>query len=164
MLPEQITFSQSRSSGLLLSSAERQALQALINSPRASTKIAQRARIVLAMAEGQTIAQVARSLGVEPNTVRLWRQRWLCGASKGYPQLSVLERLADAPRSGRRPTISAEQLQIIKELAAELRRSSARPLSTLSNQELANEIISRGIVHSISARHAARLMRQEQAF
>ena len=64
-----------------------------------------RARIVLALAEGQAVRRVAREVGVDENTVRLWRDRFTEGG------ITALE--ADAPRPGRPRTIPAERIQAV---------------------------------------------------
>ncbi len=71
-----------------------------------------RARIVLAAAQGSSNAQIARELGVNVDTVRLWRDRWAGLQGIDLEVLSLAERLQDAPRPGgkaeveRRTTLS----------------------------------------------------------
>ena len=72
----------------------------------------------------------------------------------------MLERLADAPRSGKPVRISAEQVCQILELACEAPERSGRPISQWSEREIADEIRSRKIVEQISDRHAARLLKR----
>jgi hypothetical protein len=73
--------------------------------------------------------------------------------------MSVAERLADAPRPGAVPRLSAEQVCQIVALACELPSRSARPISHWSHCELADEIVRRGITDRISPCHAARLLK-----
>ena len=93
--------------------------------------------------------------------MRLWRQRWL-GLSAGWrlADLGVAERLADAPRSGTPARITPEQVCRIVALACEAPGASGRPISQWSTTELAAEIVRRGIVETISPRHAARLLKR----
>jgi hypothetical protein len=72
----------------------------------------------------------------------------------------VAERLADAPRLGRRPEITAAQQCRIVALACEAPSASGRPISQWTGREVADEIMRRGIVERISRRHAARLLKR----
>ena len=71
---------------------------------------------------------------------------------------SVLERLQDAPRSGSPPKFTAEQLTHLFAIACEDPRESGRPISHWTNRELADELVKRNIVESISPRHVGRLL------
>ena len=64
--------------------------------------MALRSRIVLACATGLTNKEVAAQLGVSMPTVGKWRSRFV---------ESRLDGLVDEPRSGRKPTITAEQVE-----------------------------------------------------
>ena len=97
---------------------------------------------------------------LEPDTVRLWRQRWLSFSGVAVTEVSVAARLADAPRSGTPARISPEQVCRIMALACEAPGESGRPISQWSTTELAAEIRRRGIVETISPRHAARLLKR----
>jgi transposase len=122
--------------------------------------MALRARIVLAAAEGQNNAQIARQLGVSIDMVRLWRERWLILRPVSLEDLSVADRLSDAPRPGRPRRITDEQVCQIVKLACEAPERSGRPISQWTGREIAEEIQRRGIVDRISGRHAARLLRR----
>ncbi len=91
---------------------------------------------------------------------RLWRQRYLSLQPISLADLSMKERLEDAPRPGRKASISPEQVCEIMALACEAPKESARPISQWSGGELAAEIVRRGIVKKISARHASRLLKK----
>jgi len=54
--------------------------------------LAQRVRVVLRVADGQTLRQVARDLGLARNTAKLWLRRFLAKRLEGFE---------DLPRSGR---------------------------------------------------------------
>ena len=68
----------------------------------ASSGVALRSRIVLACATGLTNQEVAAQLGVSMPTAGKWRSRFV---------ESRLDGLVDEPRSGRKPTITAEQVE-----------------------------------------------------
>jgi putative transposase len=123
-------------------------------------QVALRARLVLAAAGGRNNAQVARQEGVEVETVRLWRGRWLGLRPISLADLSVAERLEDAPRSGAPARITAEQVCQIVALACEAPGQSGRPISQWTGREIADEVVARGIVPVISPRHAGRLLQR----
>jgi len=123
-------------------------------------QLAKRAQIVLMAAAGKNHAQIARKLGITVDTARLWRNRWFSFANIPLEELSVHERLEDAPRPGKPPTITAEQVCQIVSLACEAPEQSGRPISQWTGREIADEIMARGIVESISARHAQRLLKR----
>ena len=143
---------------LELTAAERQGLEALRRRHGAAQQVVLRARIVLATAAGRNNAQIARDLGVDVATARLWRGRWLGLQAVGLADLSVEERLTDAPRSGKPAAITAEQQCQIVALACAAPDLSGRPISQWTGREVADEIIARGILPAISPRHAARLL------
>ncbi len=65
--------------------------------------------MVLAAAEGKRNAEIARELSVSVDTVRSWRGRWISLQALPLAELSVAERLTDAPRPGKPSQITAEQ-------------------------------------------------------
>jgi transposase len=119
-----------------------------------------RARIILLAADGKNHSQIARELGVSVDMARLWRNRWHGLAGIALDELSVSERLEDAPRAGKPTTITAEQMCQIVALACEAPEKSGRPISQWTGREIADEIIRRGIVATISPRHAQRLLKR----
>ena len=143
-----------------LTAEERRELEGLVRRHKTGQQLAERARIVLLAAEGLNNSEIARQLALEPDTVRLWRQRWRRVAGVPLAELSVAGRLADAPRSGAPTRITPEQVARIVALACETPRASGRPLSQWSGTELAAEIQRRGIVATISPRHVARLLKR----
>ena len=86
---------------------QRQRLQSLAASGKTAPKIALRARIVLLASEGRANHAIAQALRISRPTVLLWRAR--------FTQKGVLGLLQDAPRSGRRKAISAQQIQAVVE-------------------------------------------------
>jgi putative transposase len=150
-----------------LSADEHRELTKLAQRHTTSQQLAVRARIILTAASGLNNSQIARSLALDPDTVRLWRTRWLALHSTSLVDLTVVERLTDAPRAGRPADISAEQVCQIIALACESPTNADnadpntnRPISQWSGREVADEVIKRGIVPTISPRHAARLLKR----
>lgn len=145
---------------ITLTDAERRGLVALARRHTTPQQVAQRARIVLAAADGRNNAEIAREVGVEVETARLWRGRWLGLRPVALGDLGVAARLADAPRVGAPARISAEQVCQLVALACEAPGRSGRPISQWTGRELADEVVRRGILPAISPRHAARLLKR----
>jgi putative transposase len=145
---------------LELSVEVRAQLEALVRRRGTAQQIAQRARIILRAAEAETNSAIARELGLDVETVRSWRSRWHGLQAVGLEDLSVEERLQDLPRSGRPPEITAEQVCQMVALACEAPQISGRPISQWTGAEIAEELMSRGIVEQISPRHARRLLKR----
>lgn len=135
-------------------------LTKLIKAHQTPQQIALRARIILAADQGQSNSQIARELGVNGGTVRLWRQRWQLLEPIPLDELSVRERLEDLARPGAPARITADQQCQIKALACERAEKSGRPITHWTNREIADELIERGIVETISPRHAGRLLKR----
>ena len=112
-----------------LSAEARQGLDALVRAHTTGQQLALRARIILAAAAGRNNCQIARDLGVDVETVRLWRGRWLGLQPVALADLSVADRLADAPRAGRAPQRTAEQQCRSVALAGAAPSPSGRPIS-----------------------------------
>lgn len=145
---------------LSLSAQERAALDQLVRRHTTPQQLARRARIVLAAAAGRNHRQIARELDVSIDTARLWRGRWLALQAVALEDLSVADRLEDAPRAGRPARITDAQVCQIIELACAAPDQTGRPISQWTGREIAAEIMQRGIVDHISGRHAARLLKR----
>lgn len=143
-----------------LGAPEQAALEKLVQRHNVGQQIALRGRIILAAGAGKNNRQIARELGVSVDMVRLWRGRWLMLQSFDLADLSVAERLADLPRSGAPARITADQRCQIEQLACEPPAAADRPITHWTDREIAAEIMKRGIVAQISARHAGRLLKR----
>jgi transposase len=106
---------------LTLTADERQKLEAWARRPKTSQRLALRSRIVLAAAAGAANGQVAADLGVRPQTVGKWRQRFLADR---------LEGLADEPRPGAPRTISDAQVEDVIAKTLESKPDNATHWST----------------------------------
>ena len=142
-----------------LTGEERLALERLVRRHTTGQQLALRGRVVLAAAAGVNQSTIAARLGTTINTVRYWRRRWLGLQEIPLVDLSAEERLADAPRSGAPARITADQVCRIVALACETPADSERPISQWTGREVAAEVMKRGIVGQISARHAARILK-----
>jgi transposase len=72
---------------------------------RTEARLVRRAKIVLLAAEGKQNKEIAEVLGVMPRIVACWRGRFL--------KLGVEGLIKDAPRSGRKPSVTAEKVKAI---------------------------------------------------
>jgi transposase len=89
---------------LVLTEDERQMLERWARRPSSSQALAQRCRIVLGCAAGKPNKQVAAEVGVWPQTVGVWRRRFI---------ERRLEGLVDEPRPGGPRTITDEQVEAV---------------------------------------------------
>jgi len=143
-----------------LSEIERQGLEKMIKRHQVGQQTALRARIVLAAGRGETNEEIAQVNKVTSETVRLWRNRWVKLQDLSLDDLSLEDRLADAPRPGAPAKITADQRCRIEALACEKPEGSGRPITHWTAREIAAELKKRKIVETISPRHAARLLKR----
>jgi transposase len=87
---------------LELTSDENEQLERWVRRRKSAQGLALRSQIVLSCATGLTNKEVAAQLGISMPTVGKWRSRFID---------SRLDGLVDEPRSGRKPTITAEQVE-----------------------------------------------------
>ena len=147
----------------MLTDRERADLERLVRAYSTGQQLALRARIVLLAGDGWNNLQIARELGVDDETPGHWRRRWLQFTEVPLEDVGVAKRLADAPKPGAPPKFTPEQICQIIALACEKPADCGRPISQWSHGELADEIIRRGIVQSISPRHAGRLLKRSRS-
>ncbi len=155
---------------LELSARVRQMLEEIARQRSTEHRLVVRASLLLAMTAGTGNHELTRTHKLDRGTVRAWRTRWL----EWTPQLTraevaassdddlralVLQGLRDLPRSGTPPTFTAEQIVQIIAVACEAPAQSARPISHWSPAELADEVIKRQIVKSISASSVERFLK-----
>ena len=143
-----------------LSEAEHQGLEKLIKRHQIGQQIALRAKIVIAAADKQSNQAIATRYKVTLDTARLWRKRWIELQDIALADLSIEDRLQDAPRPGAPARITADQRCQIEALACEKPEKAGRPITNWTAREIADEIKKRKIVKNISARHAARLLKR----
>lgn len=130
-----------------------------------------RIQIVLKAAQGLSNSQIARNLGRDRATVRLWRTRWaaageqleaarLEGCSDSQMESLVAQILADAPRPGAPDKFTPEQRVAIIALSCEPPPHADRPVTHWTPRELADEAVRRGIVPSLSVRTVGRIWKE----
>ncbi len=154
-----------------LSDRQQRVLKQLLRRQTSTQRLVRRVSIILAAADGSNNEQIAKRLGLHRESVRQWRERWLSAAAglaaveaKESDDKSLVEAiaavLADAYRSGAPSCFSAAQIVQIIAVACEEPQASGLPITHWTPQELADEVVKRNIVESISARSAGRFLKR----
>jgi homeodomain-containing protein len=131
--------------------------------------LARRAEIILLAFDRWPNGPIADHLGGERHAVGLWRRRWADAFDtlvrieclEGGPALraAIEDVLSDSPRSGCPSTFAPDQIARILAVACEPPAESGRPVTHWTPTELAEEVVARGIVSSISVRHVGRFLK-----
>lgn len=155
-----------------LTEKQQHVLQQITRSATAPRRLVQRARIILLAFAGQLNQEIAKEVGLARKQVGLWRRRWResfdalvaieCGETHAALRRAIEEVLSDAPRSGSGGVFTAEQVTQILAVACEPPEQSGRPINRWTHGELADEVMRRGIVPSISASQVGRYLRQAE--
>jgi transposase len=93
-----------------LTAEDREALEAVLRSPKAAQSLVLRARIALLSDAGQTAEEVAELLGTSKISVYKWRKRF---------RASGLAGLKDLPRSGQPKKLSAKKVKEVLTMTVE---------------------------------------------
>lgn len=148
-----------------LTDKQRTTLTQIVTSRTERQDHIERAKIILLSSEKKQDKQISIELNITKTTVRKWRRRWLQNeerllliekTEKGVNYLrKILEILSDEARTGAPCKFTAEQMCQIISVACERPADSDLPISHWSLSSLADEVINRGIVESISRSHLA---------
>lgn len=156
-----------------LSDRQRSLLEKMVRRQTSPQRLWRRAKLILSMASGNNNQQTGHQLGVDRETVRQWRSRWL----EAVPQLTAAELsgvsdkeltammelvLTDEPRLGAPVKFTAFQVTQIIAIACEQPQESERPISQWSGREIREEAISRGIVEEIHERTVQRFLKRSR--
>ncbi len=136
----------------------------------------ERITIVLRVYRGESQTAISRSAGINYESVRLWRNRWIdeyeklliyeqgVGGKgvKDHELLSkMLEILRDKPRSGSPRTITEAQERLLTALACESPADYGLIRTNWSHETLAQIAIQKGIFEQISSRYVGKLLKKE---
>jgi len=159
-----------RAAKVIITERQQEILQTLARPSTCAQALAQRARITLLAFDGLDNEQIAQRLGCERHCPGVWRRRWaaafdrlvLIECCEGPIPLrrAIEDLLADLPRPGCPGKFSPEQVAQILAVACEDPQQCGRPVSHWSPAELADEVVHRGIVTSISPRHVGRFLKR----
>lgn len=138
-------------------------IQALVRCRELSHSLVSRASIILKISQGATNKVIADEMELCEETVGIWRKRWLkSGADLAKLELKpsalrekVINILADKPRLGCPCTFTPEQVCLIISVACE---TPPKHSGQWSRNDLAREVIKRGIVENISASSIGRIL------
>ena len=110
---------------------------------RTAARLVRRAQIILLAAEGKQNKQIADELGVMPRIVALWRGRFLEQGLEGLTH--------DAPRSGRKPSLTAAKIRSIVRKTTQEKPRGATHWSTRTMAKAAG--VSEKTIRRIWKRH-----------
>lgn len=139
-----------------LTNEQRTILKSLTCKHTEKQSIVRRAKIILMADEGMQHQAIAKELNIRNNTVTVWVTRWFELADK-----TPIERLQDAPRPGAPDTFTAEQLCQIIAIACEAPADYGRPITHWTHRELAEVVIEKKIVKSISSGYLGQLLKKK---
>jgi transposase len=120
-----------------LSAADQRLLRSMLRATTLSQALVRRARVILALCDGQTYAEIQTTQQVSPTYIALWKRRVSAGG--------VLA-LSDAPRSGR-PDRLAPKLE-----AKILARTQAPPPAPLTHWTMRRMASEMGVSHATVGR------------
>jgi putative transposase len=131
--------------------------------------LARRAEIILLAFDGLRNGPLADRLGYERHAVGIWRRRWAsafdtltrieCLEGVSALRAAIEDVLRDDDRSGCPATFAPDRIARILAVACEPPADSGRPVTHWTATELAQEVVARGIVPSISVRHVGRFLK-----
>jgi putative transposase len=159
-----------RAAKVTITERQQQALRSMTRASTATQALAQRAGMILLAFDGLANEDIAARLGCERHAVGTWRRRWarafdrlvLVECCEGPPALrrAIAELLSDRPRPGCPGKFTPEQVAQILAVACESPEDSGRPVTHWAPRELADVVIRRGIVPSISPRQVGRFLKR----
>jgi transposase len=145
-------------------------LLALRNATTAASHLRQRAAVILLAFDGLRNDEIAGRIGLGRFQVGRWRRRWArawsglidleCRETGADLRRAIEAILSDAARPGAPGKFTAEQVTQILALACEPPEKSGRPITHWTAHELADEVVKRGIVDSISTTQVGRYLRE----
>ena len=157
---------------ILLTEKQQDILQSISRSTTAPSRLIQRVSAILMAFAGLFNATIADEIGLRRKQVGLWRRRWQqsfdalvaieCQESQAALRRAIEDVLSDAPRSGSPGTFTAEQVTQILAVACESPELSGRPIDRWTHRELADEVILREIVTTISISQVGRYLAQAE--
>jgi transposase len=159
-----------RTAKVTITERQHDLLQTIRNAPTASLQLRQRATIVLSAFQKRRNEDIATEVGLSRRQVSTWRRRWAdawdrligieCTQSRAALRRAVEQVLRDEPRAGSPGKFTPEQVVEILAVACEPPKQSGRPITHWTAHELADEVVKRRIVPSISATQVGRYLRE----
>ena len=145
-------------------------LQQISRASTAPQRLVQRAKIILLGFRGSSNYDIGMKVGLASRQVGKWRRRWQqsfdalvaieCEQSGADLRRAVEDVLNDAPRCGAPLTFTLQQIALIQAIACESPERSGRPIDRWTHRELADEVVKRGIVKSISVSQVGKYLKR----
>jgi transposase len=155
-----------------LTEKQEDVLQQIMRSTTVAKRLVQRVGVILLGFAGMLNVTIAKEIRLARKQVGLWRRRWQqsfdalvaieCRESQAALRRAIEEVLSDAPRGGSLGTFTAEEVTQILAVACEPPSQSGRPIDTWTGRELADEVVKRGIVKSISTSQVNRYLAEAE--
>jgi putative transposase len=160
---------------LILTPKQRQLVTNLVRASTSSQGVALRAGLILDYAQSGNKSLVATKYSVGRDTVRRWCQRWQSHQAEldrletenqaGTLSDTLYRReietiLADAERPGAPATFTEEQKRQIIALATRKPEDEGVPVTHWSHELLAQTVVDKGIVKTISAAQIGRFLKE----
>jgi putative transposase len=155
---------------VVITERQQEVLRGFTRRPTCPQRLVQRAQMILLAFEGWSNEAVAERLRCERHQVGIWRRRWTkafkrlvlvecCEEDAKALEEAIAQVLNDAYRSGWAGKFTPEQVAQILAVACEAPEESGRPVSHWTAKELADEVVRREIVASISPRQVGRFLK-----
>jgi transposase len=155
---------------ITITERQQEILRTLRNAVTAPSRLRQRASIILLAFEGHRNEEIAQAVGLAQGPVGIWRRRWACAferlihiecsETRATLRRAIEAVLTDEQRPGAPGKFTPEQVTQILAVACEPPEKSHRPMTHWTAHELADEVVTRGIVTSISPSQVARYLRE----
>ncbi len=155
---------------LTITERQQDILLTLRNATTAPSHLRQRATIILLAFDGLRNEDIAEEVGLGRRQVGRWRRRWAktwsglidleCRETKADLRRAIEALLTDEARPGAPGKFTPEQVTQILAVACEPPEKSGRPITPWTAYELADEVVKRGIVASISTTQVGRYLRE----
>jgi transposase len=159
-----------RTAKVTITERQQDILLTTCNAPTASSQLRQRAAIVLSAFQKRDNGEIATEVGLSRRQVSTWRRRWAdawdrlirieCTQSHAALRRAIEQVLRDEPRAGAPGKFTPEQIVDILAVACESPEKSGRPITHGTAHELADEVLKRRIVPSISVTQVGRYLRE----
>ena len=154
---------------VVITERQQDILQQMVHSRSCPQGLARRAQIILLAFDRWHNGPIADHIGCERHGVGIWRRRWAdafgtlvriaCLEDASALRAMIEDVSSDIPRSGCPGTFAPDQVARIIAVACEPPADSGRPVTHGTPTELAEEVVARKIVPSISARHVGRFLK-----
>jgi transposase len=157
-----------KAASIVVTETHQTILLQLAQSKTVSHRLIQRARLILLAFAGALNVMIAAEVGLHRKQVGLWRRRWQqsfdalvaieCREPRAALRRAIEDVLSDAPRKGTAGKFAAEQVTLMLTVACEPPDQCGRPIDHWTGRELADEVVKRGIVDSISVSQVNRYL------